>query len=363
MKNSLGKSIIFLLLITALYAQNDFTHKFTLSNTNPYLKEAITLKLDIEQTDNSKVMLFKFDLKKSKKYKFWRIDTKTKDAYHALKVSYTYLIYPLQEGAIELEFTLLQMLTTDDKVAFSFSGDRDNTRGLNKTDIPISLSPLTLDVKAIPKETDIVGDFALLTDIKKYSAEPYEPLPLQITITGEGYPPYLASIVPSSSNYSLFTEAPIAKSINSSQGTQNSFIYPLALSAKESFDLEPITLRAFNPKTQKPYQLQLPKQHFTILKPNIQELVNSTDNPKPLVSDWSWLGSLLGYISIFIAGFLSAKVIEWRKKETEPTTQKDSLEEEIKNTKDPKKLLALLLSSNQEVYKERIEHLEKRLYR
>ena len=363
MKNSLGRVLLFLLLISSVYAQNDFTHKFTLSNTNPYIKEAITLKLDLAQTDNSKVMLFKFDLKKSDTYKFWRIDTKTKDEYHALKVSYTYLIYPLQEGAIELKFDLLQMLTTDDKVAFSFSGDRDNTRGLNKTDIPIILPPLSLTVKAIPKDTDIVGDFSLSWDIKKHSAQAYEPLPIKVTIKGEGYPPNIVTLIKPSKVYTLFSEAPIAKSRNDSNSTKNNFIYPLALSAKKSFVLDPIIIKAFNPKTQKAYQLILEKQNFTISKPNIKELIDTEDNPKPLQTNWDWIGSFLGYISIFIAGFLSAKSIEWKKNQRKEKAQEEDLDQEIKATKNPKKLLALLLATNKEAYKERIEKLEKSLYK
>ncbi|HFS82715.1 MAG TPA: hypothetical protein ENK71_01990, partial [Epsilonproteobacteria bacterium] len=45
--------------MAALQAE-DFTSKFTLSTTTPYLKEAVILKLDLIQTDQSKVILFKF---------------------------------------------------------------------------------------------------------------------------------------------------------------------------------------------------------------------------------------------------------------------------------------------------------------
>ena len=199
MKKSPGRALRKLLLviagITLAYA-GDFSYKFALSDTSPYLKEAVIMKLDLEQTDHSKVLLFKFSPKKSDDYEFYRLDMKEEDAYHAAKIHYTYLIYPKRTGEINITFDLIEMVTTDEKVAYSFSGDRDNVRGLNKKDIPIDLPPLKLNVKPLPEGTQIVGDFKLDYATKKKRANAYEPLPLTITIKGVGYPPVLKQLIP-----------------------------------------------------------------------------------------------------------------------------------------------------------------------
>lgn len=352
--------IIVVLSITATYA-DDFASKFTLNNATPYVKEAVIMNLDLVQTDHSKVMFFKFSPKKSDAYEFYRLDIKEEDAYHAAKVHYTYLIYPKRSGEITVTFDLIKMITTDEKVAYSFSGDRDNIKGLNKKDIPIDLPPLKLQVKPLPKGTLIVGDFTLEHTIKKKEAKSFEPLPLTITIKGNGYPPILADIIPESESFTRFKETPTTHSVRSIQGTKSSVTYPMALSAKQSFDLPAIKLKAFNPKTEESYDLTIPKEHFTITQPDQSTLLDKIDSPKPLQSDWSWLGTLLGYLIVFIAGFLTAKSLKWRRlTKQKPTT--DALTEEIQAINDPKELLALLIATDARRYKNPIEKLEESLY-
>jgi len=358
--SQLAALIIVILSITVTYA-DDFTSKFTLSTTAPYAKEAVIMKLDLVQTDHSKVMFFKFSPKKSDDYEFYRLDIKEEDAYHAAKVHYTYLIYPKRTGDITITFDLIKMVTTDEKVAYSFSGDRDNIKGLNKKDIPVDLPPLKLRVKPLPKGTLIVGDFSLKRTIKKREAKSFEPLPLTITIKGNGYPPILTSIIPNSENFILFKETPITHSVKSIQGTSSSVTYPMALSAKQSFDLPIIKLKAFNPKTEKSYDLTIPKEHFTVTKPDQGMLLDKVDSPKPLQSDWSWLGTLLGYFIVFVAGLLTAKSFKWSpRRKQKPTV--DAITEEIQAVNDPKELLALLIATDAGRYINAIEKLEESLY-
>ena len=173
-------------------------------------------------------------------------------------------------------------------------------------DTQVDLAPLTLKVKTLPEGTSLVGDFSLTHDIKQHEAKAYEALPFQITIKGSGYPPLLANLLPQDIGFTLFKEKPIVKAVNSTQGTSSSVIYPMAFSNSKSFDLEPIVIKAFDPKTQKSYELTLPKQHFDIRKVDVNSLVDKVDSPKPLQSDWSWLTSLIGYLVVFAAGYLTA---------------------------------------------------------
>ena len=349
--------------IIAGYAE-DFTSQFTLSSKTPYAKEAVIMKLDLVQTDHSKVILFKFRPKKSDDYEFHRLDMKEEDAYHAAKVHYTYLIYPKRAGEINIRFDLIEMVTTDDKVAYSFSGDRDNVRGLNKTDIPIKLPPLKLKVKPLPKGTLLVGNFKLEYKIKKDHADSFEPIPLTITIRGTGYPPILPNIIPKKREFTLFSEKPIVHSSRSIKGTNSSVTYPYALSGKESFDLPKITIKAFDPRSEKPYELVIPKKHFKIRQPDISTLVDKKDSPKPMQSDWNWLGTLLGYLVAFAAGFISANFIKWNRfsKELHHLEERSSFAKEVDAAEDAKTLMALLMATDSGKYSNTIERLEKHLY-
>ena len=358
---SVALKLILLLYGTTIAYGGDFTYKFSLSSSAPYVKEAVIMKLDLVQTDHSKVILFKFTPKKSDDYTFHRLDMKEEDAYHAAKVHYTYLLYPKRSGEIKIHFKLIEMVTTDEKVAYSFSGDRDNVRGLNKTDIPIDLPPLKLQVKPLPKGTQLVGNFTLDYKIQKEHAEAFEPIPFTVTIKGTGYPPVMHTMIPKQEKFTLFKEAPIIHSSRSIRGTQSSVIYPYAISAGESFDLPALVIKAFDPKTRKSYELGIPKKHFVIKKPAISTLVDKTDTPKPLQNNWGWLYNLLGCLIVFAAGFMSAKLIKWGHF-AKPVLHPDSLSEEIRHAADHKALLALLVATDSKRYKESIEKLEKHLY-
>ena len=57
---STADMILLLLCGTTMAYGGDFTYKFRLSNSAPYTKEAVIMKLDLVQTDHSKVILFNF---------------------------------------------------------------------------------------------------------------------------------------------------------------------------------------------------------------------------------------------------------------------------------------------------------------
>jgi len=363
MKKHLGSLRLFWIFVATIIMidADGFSYKFSIDKEHPYTKEPIVMKLNIEQTDHSKVMLFKFGIKPSREYEAYRLDIKEEDAHHAAKIEYTYLIYPLRSGTIDIEFDLIQMVTTDEKVAYSFSGDRDNIKGLSKTDIPISLPPLQINIKPLPKDTAIVGDFKLTYNIKKRDAKAYEPLPLTITIKGDGYPPILKEILPKSKSYSLFAGETQSKNIRNIKGTYSTVTYPLALSAKESFQLQESRIKAFDPKSQKIYYLTAPQESFKIQEIDREKLTDKIDSPKSIHYDWSWVTTLVSYIVIFVAGFISAKSIKWIPKIREHS-QIDKFKDEVGSIDEPKELLSLLISTDATKYSDAIEKLERSIY-
>ena len=363
MKHNLGKRSIhlffFLLSLLTLQAE-DFTYTFKVDQPAPYVKEPIILTLDLNQTNHDVVMLFSFDIKPSEAYTFQRLDIRKTESYHDAKIHYIYLIYPLKSGDINITFDLIKKVTTDESLAYSFSGDRDNVKKLVTTDTRIDLPPLQLPVKPLPEGTVLVGDFSLTYEIKKHQAKAYEPLPFQVSIKGKGYPPLLETLLPKEGNFTRFTEKPIVNSVATREGTQNSVTYPMALSHDQSFTLSPIVLKAFDPKREKSYTLDIPSQRFDIEQVDTQHLVDTVDAPEIAKEDWSWLSTLLGYIVAFFAGYITALSWKWskkkRQKENHPLIQK------IRNCKDEKALLQVLIAADNTHFTSSIEKLEAFLY-
>ena len=98
--NSIYNIIVILMLFIIPLSAEDFTHSFTMSKTQPYVKEATLLTLELKQTNPNMVLLFSFDLEQSPNYTFRRVDIKEEDRYHSAYVKYSYLIYPLKSGVI-----------------------------------------------------------------------------------------------------------------------------------------------------------------------------------------------------------------------------------------------------------------------
>jgi len=359
-KYNLGKHLLLFAILFIQLMAEDFTYRITADKTEAYLKEAVVLTVELNQTNPDVVLFFDFDLHPSKNYTFHRIDTKQSDNYQKVKTDYTYLLYPLRSGDLNITFDLTKKVTTKENVAYSFSGDRDNVKGIDTKNIPITLPPFLLHIKALPKAVQLVGDFSLEYKIKKHQANAYEPLPLQIVIKGFGYPPLLENILPKELNVTRFKEKPILHTGNTKKGTQSSVTYPIALSHTQSFDLPAITLNAFNPKTKKAYTLTVPKQHFDIRKIDVNRLVDKTDDPKPLQRDYDWLSTLFGYLVVFGAGYLTALSLRWKKRTM--THKTDPLKEKIEACQDARTLLQLLMATNSRRFASSIEKLEKHLY-
>ena len=363
MKHSLGKrfcSLVILLLLSAVLSAEDFTAHIETDNHTPYVKEAVLLSVDFNQTNPLPVLLFQFKVLPSKAYRIHQIYARHDDTLHHTHHHNLYEIYPLRAGDINITFSLVKRVTNDEKVRYFASGDRDDFKKLDTTDYPVSLPPVQLHVKPLPKGTQLVGDFKLDYTLKKRQADAYEPIPLKVTITGDGYPPVLFRIIKPNQDFTLFSEKPITHIRHSQKGTHSTVIYPMAVSAARSFTLPETTLQAFNPKTAHSYTLTIPAEEISVTPVDKTALVDNVDNPKPLRVNWAWLYPLLGYLSAFIAGFATAWLMKQRR--TQTRTQTHPLKAKIDACADEKALLALLMAQGDKRFESIIGKLEASLY-
>lgn len=362
MKHTLGRSLILciLLIFTFLYAE-DFTYNITANKHNVYEKEPILLSVDFTQTNPNIILLFRFQVNPDAHYKVVQLQAKHDDAFHHVRHHNLYEIFPLTTGDINITFSLVKRVTNEAKVRYFSSGDRDDFKKLETTDALITLPAVQLHVKALPKDVKLIGDFKLDYSIDKHSVNAFAPVSWKIHIKGEGYPPLIDNIIPSSSAYKVFTEKPQVKTMSTPEGIINDVTYLFALSAKKSYTLPSIRLKAFSPSTHQPYFLEIPTQHFEVKDVNVSSLVDKTDSPKPRKTDWSWALTLLRYLLVFSAGFLTALALRWRRKEIRK--QAHPLVEKIEEARTEKMLLQVLMSHEEgKGFTDVIERLEASLY-
>ncbi len=350
---------LFFIFFTLTYAE-DMQKSIHVSSMTPYEREGVILDVNLTQLDHSKMMLFTFTLQRSNAYSFKQVDFQEENIHHDLKQKYRYLIYPKKSGEVALKFKLIKSITTDDKVTYAISGDRDSVKSLEKEDIVVSLKPLILNVKPLPKGTDIVGSFTLTQTLDRDEVDAFEPVNLKVELKGEGYLDRF-ELYKKSNSYHLFTQPPKLKSIYSKKGTISNLKWDYAISANSSFTLSKVTLKGFDPKTQKSYELVIPAYSVKVNSVAKDEIVDKENLP-PLSSsiDWSWWRWIGSYLMVFLAGYLMPK--EWFKKPNKKIEEVESIEDRILKTKTHKELLKLLVLENNSNYKEAIELLEGVVY-
>ncbi len=345
--------LVILSILSIFLNGEDIEYSFHLNRKSPYRYEPITLDVNISQLDHSRVMFFKFTPKESSDYEYHQIDFKEDDEYHNLKQRYRYIIYPLKRGRVDIRFNMIKTVTTDESVAYAISGDRDNIKSLVKTDIKIDLEPLLLDVKPLPEDTSLVGDFRLKYNIDKNSTKAYEPIYLHIEIVGDGYLKPFNIIPQNREEYLLFTQKPKLK--------KGSISWDYAISSKRDFTIPKVNIKAFNPKSKESYYLTIPPTHIRVKPIDKETLLDKKDSPKSAKDeiDLSKIGWILSYIAIFIAGFLTPRDILKRR-----FTKRDkTIRDEIRDINSKKELLKYLLSKDRDRYEDIISTLESAIYR
>jgi len=360
-KHTLGSILLFLFFLSMPMHAENFTYDFHVDNSTPYLHEPILLSVDINQTNPEVVLFFNFAVKESKDYRAVQIDSVQDTTLHHSFIHYLYVLYPLKEGEIDIGFDLLERVTDEHKVAYSFSGDRDDFKKLETKDRTVSVPPVHIQAKPLPAKTQLVGDFKLSYEIRQHEAEAYEPINMKVVITGEGYPPVLDHIFPQKGDISFFRQPPAVKRFPSKKGITYRVTYTMAVSHTESFDLSALALHAFNPRTGTSYLLEVPEQHFEIHHKDRSVLLDYVDNPAPFHLDFSWFLSFLGYLLVFTAGYLSARIVKSKKKQIK--TRQHPFEEKIRQSKDAKTLLQVLMAADRKTFSPQIEALENGLYR
>jgi len=360
MKHTLGKTVLSLLcILIGLHGEN-FVYDVHISKQHPYRKEALLLSIDLNQTNEDVVLFFHFSVRSNDAFRVEQIDSTQDNTLHHAQIHYRYILYPLKTGDHNITFTLVERITDEAKVAYSFSGDRDDFKKLETKDRKVDVPSILLHVKAVPKGTQLVGNFKLSYAVKRHQAESYAPIAVKIVLEGEGYPPVLKHLFPKAHGFTLFAQSPLVEKIAMRDHLKYKVTYVMAVSHDKSFDLPPLHLHAFDPMRQKGYVLTLPKQHFEIVPVAADRLLDKTDIPKPLHVDFSWLWRLLGYLAVFFAGYMTA--VSLKRKRHVTAEKSDQMQKKVEACKEEKALLQLLMATDSKRFEKAINRLEKGLY-
>ncbi|HHS91796.1 MAG TPA: hypothetical protein ENK82_00470, partial [Campylobacterales bacterium] len=280
---------------------------------------------------------------------------------HDLRQQYYYILYPKKSGEILIEFEMMKSITDDDKVAYSISGDRDNVKGLQKEDYRVDLEPLIMQVKTVPLDVDLVGDFTLTHSLDKEKTKTYDPVNLKVLLKGTGFlSPF--ELIEESKEYTLFHQRPKFTQFHTKVGTSSSLEWDYAISAAKNFSLAKRVLKGFDPKSEKRYELVFPTLSIEVEEVIVESLLDKEDVPsKTKEIDWSYFLTIFSYLIVFLAGWLMPKEA-LRFQKNKALTSEEILAEKIKRSKEHKELLDILLLENSPQFSKAIHALEGVVY-
>ena len=364
MKPNLGKFFVSLLFFTHISHATPFTYRIDTDTDTPYLKAPVHLTVELNQTDPKPVLLFDFSLRKKPAYRIEQFRTQTDDTPHHTHHRYEYLLYPLQEGNLTVDFRLIQRISDDEKIAYFFSGDRDDFKKLETVDSEVKLPPVTLHVRPLPPKTELVGDFTLHHDLSAEKTQAYTPVSLHIVLEGEGYPPIVKRLLPPIQGVKVFADKPRIERRKTDRAIHYRITYTYALSAAESFTIPQRALIAFDPRKERRYTLTLPRTRIDVSPVDAAALVDKRDTP-PLLKAPSYrdIFDILGYFVAFAAGWIAARIApSFAFGRNTKRRDDDPFVEALKRTEDPKALLRLLLAADDRRFDDAIGTLEAHLY-
>lgn len=351
MKKSLGSLILF--LTVSLFGSSLVDYNFKVSNHNPFVKEAVEIEFVATQLDQSAVMFFELKPHNSKDFELHIIGkTDTKKSYHESKAVYKYRLYPLISGIIQLNFDFKVLEASDDAVEKFYTGNRDVINPMATKDTDIELEPLVFEVNEI-RDVLLIGDYQLDVAVGKTNISSFEQLNMIYTLQGEGYPSKLQTLLPEIKGVEQFLELERHKN--------GKDIFHYAFLSKNDFVVPAIEIKCFSPTKKKYYTLKISEQNIKVESMDVNNLLDEKDSYPTTAFDWESLLPYLNGFLLMLSGFIIAKLdpMQYLKKSQK---LQNPIHQKIKDAKDEKSLLRVLLSSHANRYKPFIDELEKSIY-
>lgn len=362
MKKNLGK-VLFLLLIllqSVLVAGPLATYKLYANKTEGFVKEPIEITFVAQQKDYDNFMFFFVKPKQSDDYTITLLSKKTKEnAYHNNTATFTFVLFPLKAKKINIDFDFFVKTSSDNAVARAYVADHDEGRGIDGDISNISVKALSLKIKNLSKDVDLVGNFQLKSTIDKQHINQYDNVNLNYKLYGIGYNDSIA-LLKDIKDADIFSDIQNSSPKLTKDGYKIDRDYTYAISAKQDFTIPSLTLQAYSPTKKEFYTLKTQSYKIEVTKINHDTILDKEESPAKQESiNFQSFKNFFIYLFIFASGYLFAKLTQ---KELF-SFKKTKKFQDIRESSNPKELILILLDRyNNRDTKKFIKELEAIIY-
>jgi hypothetical protein len=282
------------------------------------------------------------------------VPTTVKDGYHIYRLDYS--VTPQKAGVLEIEPARMDIGILKSKQRNTLRFDRVTWKS-------IFSNGLKIDVKALPDDITLYGNYQIHTTVDKNRTKANEPVNLTVTITGEGNMEDIDDFTISSDKAAVYADK-AKRSTQFQKGLRKTvFTQKFAFIADQNFTIPPLSLTYFNSTTKKvttiksdPIPIYITNQSKGFHTAKLEKRVSSSFTQSSEGGKNNlWIAALIGG---FIAGILLT--ILWTKRKTlkEIKQKQQPIQLKLKKARDDKTLLALLLP-----YKGKSEKLDQIIYK
>jgi len=349
--------------------------EMTVDKKEAYVGEPITLELTFKSLPNASY--HKVELSEPELKKFWAKKVQGlkqgRDGEFTTQ-TYTYVLFPQEEGTFTLQPPFVRLGTRVRGGVFSdpFFGNIGGRMSWKK----LFANELTLNIKPLPNNLEVYGDFRITAGVDKQEVKANKPINLTIDIMGQGNIEDIQKFELDIPNAVVYSDE---LKVSNSGITKGVVTQKLAIVADRDFTIPSMSFSFFDAKTKKSKTIKTEPIKIKVIGSTIEAITSNSIEQKvvakavqPAVSEekmvivesepidkvlWYIFGLLSGMLLTASAWFIRKK-LKGREKKEIPFIKK------IKKAKTDKELFELLLPYRDDdvVIKEALVKLEKNIY-
>jgi len=355
-----------------------FMVEIKVGKNNLKVGESTLLKILFKQRLNAKAD--KININKPKIDNFWvkKIDGKKQFSQgQYLVTQYSYLIFAQKAG----KFDIAPIEADIGKLSQSSMGGFMNDPFFNSMTTQIHWkkiysNALHLQVKALPNNIELYGDFHISASVNKKEIFVNKPINLTININGIGNIDDIQKFDINLPNAIVYPDKPQIDSHLVNGKYQGTFTQKIAIISDSDFTIPAMKLTYFDKQTNKIKTIKTNSINIKVKgqstlskdKPVVQTLTPTKEiighsNQKVIIKQDKELNYLFLLIGVLLGGVITYLIMN--KKNSPKQTKKNEMITLIKNTKDDKKLFTILLpySKDNEVISDILKQLEENIYK
>jgi len=315
MRPNHGRFLGLILLLASVFLFADEPYVWTLKTTKSsvYVNEAVEIEFTCSFQDQAYLHVIEFTPKdETADYRLLPLGVieKTRDGRRS--DTYRYVLFPKQAGQKAFAFTALMRKTTKASIENSVIG-RDNVEDYSFSDTEVALPAVQLEV--IGHQEKMTGHFMLNVTLDKNEVKAYEPLHLDIKVSGEGDFDQMQDFELMIDGVKVFSEPGEKHYALTKTGFKGTWEQKFSLVGAADFDIKPIELSYFD--IGKKERILLRSEPFEVLVKEAytkEELLDDVEVKSE--SWWSWW--YLNYLFTFMTGIAVCRYlskVNWKRKE------------------------------------------------